>query len=272
MDLPSYDRPPVAEVALSIQCAPISKLTNIHVGLLWNELKADFPKYQEQPTLPPAFEVFGAKSAAMLPSIELLTTAPVNRYWFINANGSELIQIQQDRIVYNWRKQAEDDVYPRYESIREHFVNTSSRVIAFLSANELGPIVPNQCEVTYINYVTLPDGTDPHATPQRILAPWSGTMTDDYLPELEDLQMQLRFPIKQDGKNIGRLYVQVAPAMRMHDKKPGFQITLTARGRPQNETIESAFDLLDVCRVSIVRGFTSVTTQQMHVYWGRHYG
>jgi len=272
--LPEYDHPPVVEVALSIQFAPLVRLRNIHAGLIWNELKSEFPQYQEHPALPPVFEVFGPnpKMTGLGPQIEFLTSAPVNRYWFLKENGAELIQIQQDRILYNWRKQADQDVYPRYEAVRANFLATLEKLLAVFAVNDLGTVQPNQCEITYINYITLPDGADARATPDRILAPFSGNTTDGFLPGLEDLQMQLRFPIKQDEKNVGRLYVQVSPALRTVDQKAGVQITLTARGKPRAETIDAAFELLDLGREYIVRGFTSITTPEMHKHWRKQHG
>ncbi|MBI2960195.1 MAG: TIGR04255 family protein [Betaproteobacteria bacterium] len=272
MALPDYDRPPVGEVALSIQFPPLTGFGNIHAGQIWAQLRSEFPNHEEHPSLPPVFEVFGPKTVVFGPAFEFSTTAPVNRYWFITKNGSELIQVQQDRLIYNWRKQADGDSYPRYEAIRANFSKTLSKVTEFFTTNGLGTIRPNQCEVTYINHITLPDGSDPRACPERILSPWSGKMMGDYLPGLEDLQLQLRFPIKQDGKNVGRLYVQVAPGIRTSDKQPGVQLTLTVRGKPRAETIDEAFSLLDVGRETIVRGFTSITTPEMHKLWGRRDG
>lgn len=276
VDLPDYERPPVVEIALSMQFAPLSRLRNIHAGLIWNELKPAFPKYQEHPALPPVFEVFGPNQKMMGlglgPQIEFLTTAPVNRYWFLNESGSELVQIQQDRILYNWRKHEDQDVYPRYETIRANFAKTLEQLLAIFAANDLGAVQPNQCEVTYINYVTVQDGVAPRANLHRMLAPFSGNNTDGFLPDLEDLQMQLRFPIKQEGRNVGRLYVQIGPALRTADRQAGIQITLTARGKPRTETVDAAFELLDVGREYIVRGFDSITTPEMHESWGKRNG
>ncbi len=272
MDLPSYERPPVVEVALSIQFAPLQGFSSLHAGLLWNELKDEFPTFEEQPALPPVFEVFGARPAILAPQFELVTSASPNRFWFITKSGSEVIQVQQNRLIYNWRKQAEQDRYPRYETIREHFAHVSSKLLNFFAEKGLGRVQPNQCEVIYINFVTLPDDVDPRGKPQRVLAPWSGTTSDDFLPEMEDVQMQLRYPLKHEGKNVGRLYIQVAPTIRTHDSHPGVQITMTARGRPQEESISSAFAMLDLCRGTIVRGFTSITTPELHKYWGKNNG
>lgn len=44
---------------------------------------------------------------------------------------------------------------------------------------------------------------------------------------------------------------------------------MTARGRPEKETLDAAFQLLDQERYAIVRAFTDVTREEMHKTWGR---
>lgn len=44
--------------------------------------------------------------------IDIPTGAP--RYWFIDMLG--LLQLQDTRLIVNWRKSQESDAYPRYPS------------------------------------------------------------------------------------------------------------------------------------------------------------
>src|SRR5258708_12433324 len=81
-DLPDFERPPVTEVALSIQFARLPKVTNIHGGLLWSEFRADYPNYEEHPPLAPAFEIFGPNPAAGH-QLEFFAGAPLIRPWLI---------------------------------------------------------------------------------------------------------------------------------------------------------------------------------------------
>ena len=266
-DLPEFERPPVTEVVLSIQFAHLRKVTNIHGGLLWAEFQADYPNYEEHAPLSPAFEIFGPNPVPGH-QLEFLTGAPSTRYWFVDKDGSSLLQFQPDRLVHNWRQQRPADEYPRYEKIRTAFEREVARFQKFLKAGDLGEIKPNQCEVIYINHIGLPDGADPRNSPQRIFVFWGNEITWQGLPEMEDAAAQLRFLLGEPGKHVGRLYAQVAPVFRRADMKPLLQLTLTARGRPQDETVEAAFDFLDFGRQAIVRGFKALTRPEMHKYWG----
>src|SRR5258708_2628822 len=200
-DLPDFERPPVTEVALSIQFARLPKVTNIHGGLLWSEFRADYPNYEEHPPLAPAFEIFGPNPVAGH-QLEFFAGAPLIRYWFIRPDGSSLLQFQPDRLVHNWRKQDPGDEYPRYEKIRAEFVKEVRTFERFLKAGDLGEVKPNQCEVIYINHIEMPDGTDPRNCPQRVLAFWSNEPTGEGLPSMEDVAVQLRFLLGDEGKHI----------------------------------------------------------------------
>jgi hypothetical protein len=48
-----------------------------------------------------------------------------------------------------------------------------------------------------------------------------------------------------------------------------YVMNLTARGRPDEESIEGALRFLDIGREWIVRGFAAVTTPEMHAIWRR---
>jgi hypothetical protein len=72
-NLPSvshFERPPVVEVAISVQFQPVTALRTPHLGLFWLELRDRFPKIQELPPLPPVIESFGPP-ASRRPSLQM---------------------------------------------------------------------------------------------------------------------------------------------------------------------------------------------------------
>ena len=86
--------------------------------------------------------------------------AMLPRLWMVNDNDTRLIQVQPDRLVVNWRKVGGDDVYPRYEAIREQFTAVVDKFSAFLAEQELDELRVNQCEITYINHIPVSDEAD----------------------------------------------------------------------------------------------------------------
>jgi uncharacterized protein (TIGR04255 family) len=217
-DLPDFKKPPVSEVVLSLQFASIPTFRSIHVGLLWQRFRREYPKVSEQAPLQATFETFGVVPANPAPffQIEALLSPPVSRYWFEEQDGNELLQVQQDRIVHNWRKREADQDYPRYEAIRSRFASDVEKFTNFLATESLGELRPNQCEVTYINTIEIPGGGDMHGCLERVTPLWTGHFAEQYPHQLENATIQCRFVLCAERKPFGRAYVTFAqlPCLR----------------------------------------------------------
>jgi hypothetical protein len=91
--LPEFEKPPVVEVALSVQFDRLNASV-AHLGLLWHRFRDRFGQVEEKPELPPAFERFGP--AKRMPGVRFEVGAvPGLRLWFLDEKGSELIQVQR---------------------------------------------------------------------------------------------------------------------------------------------------------------------------------
>ena len=77
----------------------------------------------------------------------------------MNSAGTEMIQIQNDRFIKNWRKCGENEEYPRYaKTVKPAFERDFREFLAFLADENLGAVKVNQCEVTYVNHIVAGDG------------------------------------------------------------------------------------------------------------------
>jgi hypothetical protein len=131
-------------------------------------------------------------------------------------------------------------------------------------------LIPNQCEVTYVNHIISGAGWERHGELGEILTVWTTRYSDTFLSEPGDIGLRVRYIIPDaDGSPLGRLLVGVDPAFRTEDDRPIYVLILTARGRPTSDGIEGAIGFLDVGREWIVRAFTSLTSPRMHEVWGR---
>lgn len=268
--LPDFANPPVVEVALSVQFEAVKGLRTPQLGLFWQELKDRFPVTQEHAPLEPVFERFGAPAKGIKPTVQLqmLEGLPAPRCWFLNEPGTELVQIQPDRFIHNWRKRGDQESYPRFERLRETFANELRRFDEFLDRENLGSLTVNQCEVTYVNHITLePNG---HGKLDKILTVLRRPDVAQFLPELEDARLACRY-VMQDESNqpIGRLHLAAEPAYRTVDNQPIYTLTLTARGGPDEPSLQGALRFIDTGREWVVRGFAAITTREMHKIWGR---
>jgi uncharacterized protein (TIGR04255 family) len=269
--LPDFKKPPVNEVVLSFQFATLEKLKSPYIGLFWKSLRSQYPDISEQPEVQPVFETFGSpEMMQQRVSFQALLSPPMPRFWLEKEGQPDLLQIQRDRIMHNWRQTPEPSVYPRYEKVRAKFQKEVQKFEDFLAAEDLGTLQVNQCEVTYINLIDeIPTESNLHTGLDQISPLWAGITSDQAPGEIENSLVQMRYLLDDGGERVGRIHVSMQPAFRPLDLKPVFRVDITARAKPRGASVVDAFNLLDVERDAVVRTFAAVTTPEMHELWGR---
>lgn len=264
-DLPDFDNPPVVETVLSAQFEPLTQIRTAHLGLFWNEIKDRFPKAEERPPLDPVFEVFPEPPRPALGlRVEAYESPPIPRFWFTNESGTELVQIQPDRFIRNWRKVGQGDQYPRYEKLKARFEEDFILFERFITTQGIGNIKVNQCEVTYINHIIVGEGWHTYEDVEKVFTVWRQPDAK-YPGPAHTVMFHARFVMAQaDGKPIGRLHADLKSAVRRQDGQPMFVLNLTARGM-----LGDGIDFFDTGREWVVRSFAGITTLDMHKIWKR---
>ena len=268
-DLPKYKRPPVVEVAMSVQFEELTGFQPVHFGLFYEVVRERYPRTEYHPPLASVVELFGAPGTRRSSLSVESENFPTGRCWYLSEDGLRLVQLQPDRFVLNWRKLDSDTEYPSYETLREMFRNELELFLGFVADRALGNFEPTQCELTYVNHVTSEQGWRGFRDLADILAPWSGRTLESYLPEVEDARLNWSYRFEENGSPIGRLHVQCNPAIRTRDRTLLLVLQLTARGAPLGEGLDGALAITDRGHEWIVHGFTSITTEQMHQRWER---
>ncbi|MCD6218564.1 TIGR04255 family protein [bacterium] len=267
-----YENPPVSEVALSIQFESLQKLKTPYIGLLWQKYidsRSKLNKVWEQPLLKDRFELFHDEKLA--PRIELSNIPPLQRYWFLNESETELVQIQDNRFVRNWRRLDTSKDYPRYNKNREDFIKDFEIFETFLKEHNIGEILPNQCEVTYVNPIPAEGKYERPDQLHNVVTFFQSEYSDSFLPDLENINFTLQYVIqKEDSLPLGRLYISLQ-SVTSKDNSLIYLIKLVARGKPIGEGIDGVLGFMDIGHEWIVRGFSSVTASYMHELWGRKY-
>lgn len=263
-DLADFDDPPVVETVLSSQFEKLTAMQVVHFGLFWRKVRNRFPNTEERPALSPMIEHFPDQMAGGgRIQFEAMEMSPPPRIWMLNDAGTEMIQLQNDRFIKNWRKAGEMIQYPHYEPvIRPAFERDFDGFQSFVAEENLGVIRVNQCEVTYVNHIVSGQGWQHLGEAHRIFTFWNRPAVP--LPgDAEDMGMRIRFPIgDRQGQPIGRLHVDVRPALRATDNRPMYVMSLTARGQ-----YGTGFDFFDIGRRWIVKSFEQLTTSDMHRIW-----
>ena len=93
------------------------------MGLVWQQFRNRFPVIQDKPEIEAAFERFEPTERRGSGVRFEVGSMPIPRFWFVNETGDELVQVQRDRFIRNWRKTEGQPGYPSYDNLRKAFVD-----------------------------------------------------------------------------------------------------------------------------------------------------
>jgi uncharacterized protein (TIGR04255 family) len=260
-DLPEFDNPPVVEMAIGVQFRALPGLRGLNLAPLQATWRKQYPWTEEQPPLAPVVEGdppgLGQLQLSLLP-------VPIVRQWFLSESGSQLVQVQPDRLLVNWRAGQPPEEYPRYSHMRSVFEARFGELASFVSENGLGDLDVVQAELSYINVIK--GSRDEQGRVERFLKGWSGTR-GHHLDPPEQARVTLTYLVPGVGIPPVRLYVEVSPA-QLTTGEPVLFFTLTVRGNPGGHGLQESLKFLDEAHSHLVRSFAELTTDSMHKLWG----
>lgn len=259
MPLPNYKSPPVEEVACGCQFTNLDRMKIPHYGAFWDTCKKDFPTIEHVPAL---------IDEGVAPAFDTVTGLPIPRIWFIDPTESELIQLQSDRIYFNWRKREASPTYPRYPFVIESFRKNYAALGKLASDMGLGPLQPQVLDLTYINVLVRGDLWNDVNDLKTIFRGFGWQpIPSSFLPQPEGLVFHAEYPLP-NGQ--GKLTVKLLHGNRRTDNAEIYSFNLSARGIGPDTTEAGMRQWFDLAREWIVRGFTDLTTLEIQKSaWGR---
>jgi len=253
-NLPKFDNPPVIEVVFGIQFKELKKLSAPYAGLFWEFLgKQEYPSFELRPGLNHLIETYKG-NPFVPPSISFDDIPPLPRILFINKEQNNLIQLQSDRLLQNWRKIESGDVYPSFKDLFPKFLTMLKQFNKFLEYEKLGKIEADQYELTYINHIPFSILEDGLASIEKIFPDFKCSEGDTFLPTpgIVSWRKIYNFP-----ENKGHLHVSTKQATKAMSEEI-LVLELTARGfEPQ---LEPWFNL---AHKWIVKGFEEITSPKL---------
>jgi uncharacterized protein (TIGR04255 family) len=258
-NLPDYRKPPVIEVVSGIAFKKIEQFKAPHLGLFWQKLRADYPICQHAPPLG-----FPPDPSEPTGEFEL----PLPRIWFINEKLNNLIQLQNNRFFYNWRKMHADEPYPHYRAVIKKFIANLELFQKFLEEEKLGSFSPTDCELTYINHILKGEGWESLSDIPDILPDISWrTNKTRFLPEPLNMGWMTSFALPEDK---GRLHVKLDQVTHKIDKRPILRLEISAKGLGSDKSQKAIRDWFEIAHEWIVRGFTDLTGKKIQTtIWER---
>jgi uncharacterized protein (TIGR04255 family) len=267
VDLPDFRRPPIDEVVFGLQFEPLEGFSEVHTGLFWQRVRADYPTTSSHPRLEAPLEDLAASPLQPPPPFMIdLGSQNQGRTWLVSADEAFLLQVQNNRLIHNWRKRGAE--YPHLDPLVERFWSGYDAFASMLEEEGLEQPKPQQMELSYINWIVAPISELFRPAVTLVEATHSQGLTP------EEQQIAAKFLVSDAGESVARLYVQCLPAMRLEgpdSPHAGTQMTLTFKAPLADATPREAIDeLVALGRNVIVRTFTDLTTDAAHQSWERY--
>jgi len=266
---PKFHTPPVVETVLGLQFAPLRKFTAAHAGLYWRSvLGDDWSDVKQQPRLDDEIERLDEKGSWGQPGIALAAAPPLIRLQFTSRTAERMIQVQDSRFVYNWRRRGES--YPTYEVLLPEFRTHFQRFEQFIADERLGKIHPNQWEVTYVNHILKGELWESPSDWEQIFPGVFGGIVNAAVGRVESMGASWSISVgAPDRKARLRALVQHA---RVSEPKAAevIDLRLTARGPLESEPLKDVMAAFDVGHDSIVTTFDKLTSPAAQRHWGRY--
>lgn len=267
MNLPKFANPPVVETVLGVQFRKLAEFRNAHLGAFWKTLGEDWPNVSDASPLAHVQERFGDdRWVRSGPMVRLSQDVP-SRLWIRNKSRDRMIQVQNDRLCYNWLSIEGKSSYPSYGDVRPRFDETWELFRRFLAAENFDPPQPDQWEITYVNHIPRGGVWNQPADIRRLLPGIFSKKANAVWGVFESAGGAFTFEIPDRR---GRLHVEVQHTQH-NEPNPTELIVLklTARGPIDDNTDLNAG--LNLGHETIVQAFTDLTAEKAHApgYWNR---
>jgi uncharacterized protein (TIGR04255 family) len=261
---PFYSEPPLVEVSVSAQFEPIEEIHLGYLGLIWEIYKDRYPQVEHIEELPHSIEKFGVIQRD-IPRFQFQQSMPFPRMRLTSVDNKNVIQIQKDRFVFNWRRdKSSASEYPRFDSIKSKFLTELEGFILFLEKYNLPSLNFNQAELTYVNHIDAEQNSVQEVFRDYVKDP---NYSDNL--ELEHFSIKFRHIITEESKKIGRLYTSIDKGNLISDNSSIYILNFTARSHPLDSSLEGMINVMDIMRSTINNSFTAITSITMHKNWNK---
>jgi uncharacterized protein (TIGR04255 family) len=254
LESPVFENPPVVETTLGLRFAPVEGFNVVHFGQLIDTFRDHYPSFELKPPVGVVQLNF---------DLEATTYNPPARCWYINADKTQLVQVQADFFIRNWRATSECPDYQHYDRIRPLFVRDWELFSTFLA--NAGLKRPNiwQCEVSYINHLVRGRDWNTFSDLAKLFPIWRGLDPNRAFKTMEMAVFTAAFKLPDERS---RIQFTLQPGVRT-DGTEILQLTVTAAGQPPDQDNPTLYDWLDFGHLAVVNGFVHFTSDEAHKIW-----
>jgi uncharacterized protein (TIGR04255 family) len=255
--LPSFDRPPVIEVAVGVHFLQLPGLNTVSLVRLVDDLwRSAYPMTIEQPLMPPLALPGGGPTLAF----QLQTGPPPVRLWSLTEDQSLLVQVQHDRLLLNWRKLADGDPYPRYRRLREVFTGLWREFASYVGDHDdFGVLQPSIAEVSFFNRIPIRGAAEIPEVIKALNPRWT---LEKQIAVAYQIERDLSDLLMNGGQNIVLNYHPVNGPMQL-------EISTRIGVDTPDGNVSDVLAALDTAHQVGVLTFDELGTDNAHSRWGR---
>lgn len=237
---------PLNEVVLGVSfVAP--GFTIIDYGLFFERIRQMYPVVAVQPPLATANE-FG----------QPLIFPDLPRVWYLSKDQHTLVQLQENRLLFNWRKVGNVGNYPRFAALFDGFMNARKLLVDLISERNSGPFIEQQFEFSYVNNI-LPEFREQVHGP---LFKWESRDWNKFLPSPTRKVVQYLFKFPEDNADL-RVLAQPALDVTSQKEVTTFQLNAVSKiPEPAEKWFERIHDIL-------ANAFEDLLTDDALALWRR---
>ena len=138
----TLENPPINEVVIAVYFgSQLVDFRSQHVGLFWKRIRDEFPVVRQQ------FPV------GIGTGVGPEETFPMPRYWFVAHDEVNLVQVEKNAFMLNWRRRG-NNVYPGFQGVKSNFDRLYGEFEDFLKFDvDTSEVMVELCELTYIDVI-----------------------------------------------------------------------------------------------------------------------
>jgi uncharacterized protein (TIGR04255 family) len=250
-----FSNPPVAETSLGFYFQKIDGWNVLHHGALWERFRSKYPDYE---FLPLVIDV----QPQGQPGLTLNLSSPPLRVGFVDKTKTQLVQMQDNFFLHNWRKTSHVLEYQRYETVKAQLREDWNILQSYLQDSSLKQPAVARCQMDYFNHLVRGVDWQDFADLPGIFTVWRGVQQSTASGELQTVSFNLSYRLAS-----GTVNVAVQPAIRTNDGKEIIQFTLSSSVASSKAEGEGLFASLDECHANAALAFLDFTTDRAREKW-----
>lgn len=245
----SFKKPPINEVALGYTFLSRPDFLVPHFGRFWAKIEDAYPTCQHaSPVVDEGG--FDYSSEFLLP-----------RVWFVGADNSRLIQLQQDRLVFNWRSTGADTPYIRFPEVLREFERVRGLFEAYVEQHTGQGVQPSSYTLSYVNAIKRDAGLSCFESVGSTFPDVQWQRHTRFLPQPKDLSWKAKFELPNE---FGHLVADIQPGKLVRTNEAIIKLELAAMSGSLGGKSVDFNEWVTVAHEWIVNAFKDLTHSDLH--------